>query len=131
MRLVVIAGLIFLTVACGAYSFPGGGTTATGTVSGTVRVVPCAPVEQQGDACQGNVGTGQTIVFTNGDQTKTATVDSTGHYSINLAAGHWKVSFKGIARIVTGPAEIDVAAGGSIQADYVVDSGIRVPVPQA
>ncbi len=127
----VVSGLLCLTVACGAYQFPSGGTSATGTVSGMVRVVPCAPVEQQGAVCPGNIGIGLTIVFTNGDQTKTATVDSTGHYSIALAAGHWKVSFKGIARIVTGPAEIDVAAGGSVQADYVVDSGIRVPVPQA
>jgi len=131
MRLVLIAGLLLVTAACGAYSFPTGTTAQTGNVHGTVRVYPCGPVEQQGAVCNGLPGTGLVILFTSGSQTSTATVSSNGTYSIDLPAGTWKVSFKGIARIINGPNPLTVAAGGSIEADYQIDSGIRAPGPPA
>jgi hypothetical protein len=131
MRLVLAAGILLLTAACGAYSFPSGTTAQTGNVHGTVRVYPCAPVEQQGQVCNGLPGAGLAILFTNGSQTDTATISSTGAYSIDLPAGTWKVSFKGIARIINGPNPVTVAGGSSIEADYQVDSGIRVPGPPA
>ena len=131
MRLVLVAGLLLVTAACGAYSFPSGTTSQTGNVHGTVRVYPCGPVEQAGQICNGLPGTGLVILFTNGSQTQTATVDSNGGYSIDLAAGTWKVSFKGIARIINGPNPVTVAAGASIEADYQIDSGIRAPGPPA
>jgi hypothetical protein len=129
MRRLVISGLLLATAACGAYSFPAGTTAGTGNVFGTVHVYPCAPVEQQGQICNGLAGSGLTIVFTNGSQTDSTTVDSSGHYSIDLPAGTWKVSFKGIARIINGPNPVNVASGGSVEADYQVDSGIRAPGP--
>jgi hypothetical protein len=129
MRILLIAGLLAATAACGAYTFPSGTTAATGNVHGTVRVYPCAPVEQQGQTCNGLVGNGVAIIFTNGSQTNIATVGSTSQYSIDLPAGTWKVSMKGIARIINGPNPVTVSAGTSVEADYQVDSGIRVPVP--
>ena len=57
-----------------------------------------------------------------------STSDSSGAYSITLDAGEWKVSVKGgIARIVSGPETVTVPAGGSVSADYIIDSGIRLP----
>ena len=131
MKPFLIAGLLLVTAACGAYSFPSGTTQQTGNVHGTVRVYPCAPVEQQGQICNGLIGTGLVISFTNGSATHSATVDSNGNYSIDLPAGTWKVTFKGIARIINGPNPVTVAAGASVEADYQVDSGIRAPGPAA
>ena len=129
MRSLLITGLLLVTAACGAYSFPTGTTPQTGHVHGIVRVYPCAPVEQQGQVCNGLIGTGLAINFTNGSEAHSATVDSNGGYSIDLPAGTWKVAFKGIARIIDGPNPVTVAAGASVEADYQVDSGIRAPGP--
>ena len=131
MRVFLAAGLLLLAAACGAYSFPSGTTAPTGNVHGTVHVYPCGPVEQQGQVCNGLPGTGLAIIFTNGSQTSTATVNPNGTYSIDLPAGTWKVSFKGIARIINGPNPVTVSAGSSIEADYQLDSGIRAPGPPA
>jgi hypothetical protein len=92
-------------------------------------VYPCAPVEMQGQTCKFTYGTGLQLVFTSGSSTASTAVDSSGKYSIDLAAGTWKVAVKGIARIIRGPAMVTVPAGGSVVADYQVDSGIRAPGP--
>ena len=131
MKPILVAALLLMTAACGAYSFPTGTTPQTGNVHGTVRVYPCAPVEQQGQVCNGPTGTGMAINFTNGSDTHSATVNSNGDFSIDLPTGTWKVAFKGIARIISGPNPVTVAAGASIEADYQVDSGIRAPGPPA
>lgn len=131
MRTVLAAlGLLIVTAACGAYSFPGS-TPQTGTVHGTVRVFPCAPVEQQGQICKGLMGRGLELTFTNGGTSTSTTVDANGNYSITLPAATYKVSVKGIARIISGPNPVTVAAGASVEADYQVDSGIRAPGPPA
>jgi hypothetical protein len=124
------AAALMMASACGAYSFPGS-SGRTGTVSGTVNVFPCAPVEQQGQPCKNIPGAGLQIIFSGDPGSRTATVDSNGHYSIDLEAGTWKVSVKPIARIISGPTTLGVPAGGSVHADYVVDSGIRLPGPAA
>jgi type 1 fimbria pilin len=129
MRVLFLAGFLAVTAACGAYQFPGGSAAQTGHVSGNVMVYPCAPVEQQGQPCKFAFGAGLQIVFTNGSSVASTTVDANGKYSIDLAAATWKVSFKGIARIISGPATVTVPAGGSVVADYQVDSGIRMPGP--
>lgn len=131
MRMFLLALVVVGTVACGAYSFPGGAGADTGHVSGTVTVVPCAPVEQQGVPCKGTVGYGLQIVFVNGSQTVTTTVGSSGAYAVDLPAGSWKVAFNGIARIISGPNPVNIPAGGSVVANYVVDSGMRAPGPPA
>jgi hypothetical protein len=127
MRVFLLAAVVAATAACGAYQFPGSPAAQTGHVSGTVLVFPCAPVEQQGQPCRGLLGAGLEIVFTNGSDTFYTTIGQDAHYSIDLPAGTWKVTFKGIARIISGPNPINVPAGGSIEADYQVDSGIRAP----
>src|SRR5581483_3961056 len=125
MRALLLAGLLAATAACGAYSFPGQSGNDTGNVHGTVRIYPCAPVErQQGQMCEGIAGEGFTILFTDGSHQSSTDVRPGGQYSIDLPAGTWKVSFKGIARIVSGPNPITVQAGDSLEADYQVDSGI-------
>src|SRR2546428_9094517 len=45
MKAFLLALLVLVTAACAAYHFPGGGHVETGTVSGKVTAVPCAPVE--------------------------------------------------------------------------------------
>ena len=131
MRLAFLAVVLVVVAACGAYHFPGGGTSQTGHASGQVLVYPCGPVMQQGQACRGLPGRAIPIIFVSGSETVTATTDSSGDYAIDLPAGTWKVTFKGIMRIISGPNPITVPAGGSVVADYVVDSGIRLPAPQA
>jgi hypothetical protein len=129
-RLIVVAALIGLT-ACGAYRFPGGGTTSgeTGTVTGQVLTWPCAPVENPQIACKGRPVTGLPVVFTSASGADvTAVTDAGGSYTSTLAAGTWKVSFKGYFRIISGPAEVTVVAGQTAVANYLLDSGIRVPV---
>ena len=56
------------------------------------------------------------------------TTDQKGFYSVALAAGSWKVSLKSYMRIISGPRVVTITAGSSVVANYVVDSGIRVPV---
>ena len=132
MRFLILAGLVagvLTTAACGAYSFPPG-AAQTGHVAGSVTVYPCAPVQQAGQQCAGKVGSGLAIIFTDSSQTTTTIiVEANGTYAADLAAGTWKVSFKGVARIMKGPDTIAVPAGGSVVADYVIDSGIRLPGP--
>ena len=129
MRILFLAGLLAATAACGAYQFPGGSGAQTGHVSGTVQVYPCAPVEQPEQPCKFVYGAGLKIVFTNGSSVASAAVDSNGRYSIDLAAGTWKVSFEAPVRVISGPATVTVPAGGSVVADYRIDSGIRAPGP--
>jgi len=127
MRTVLVVLLAVATVACGAYRFPGGSQAGTGTVSGRVTAVPCAPVEQAGQVCAGRPVPGLEIDFTGNGASVSTRTDSGGGYSVELAAGTWKVTLKSYARIVSGPPAVTVTAGANVVADYVVDSGIRVP----
>jgi len=45
MRNGLLAALVLLVAACGAYQFPGGSSAGRGTVNGQVTVIPCGPVE--------------------------------------------------------------------------------------
>lgn len=128
MRLVLIAIALLATAACGAYAFPGASSASKGTVSGQVSVVPCAPVEQAGQPCTGKAMQGLALDFTSGSTTIAATTDANGHYTVQLAAGTWQVSVKNYMRIVSGPHTITVHAGDNIVANYVIDSGMRVPI---
>ncbi len=73
---------------------------------------------------------GLEIDFTHGDASAKAVTDSTGHYSVTLASETWLVHVATRMRIISGPAQVNVAQGSTVSANYVVDSGIRVPVPQ-
>jgi hypothetical protein len=129
MRIGLLAAILLLTAGCGAYHF-GGGASGTGTVSGHVLLVPCAPVESSSKPCAGRPASGLEISFSKGNSLQSAVTDSGGAYSIELAPGTWKVEVQSFMRIVSGPATVTVSAGGSVTADYTIDSGIRAPAPQ-
>jgi hypothetical protein len=134
MRNVFLATLVLLTAACGAYRFPGGSASpspvAMGTVAGTVLAVPCSPVEAAGQQCAGRPVPGVEIDFASGGPTARAVTDSTGHYAVTLAGGTWTVHVVGYMRVISGPKVVTVLAGSTVVADYVLDTGIRVPAPQ-
>ena len=146
MRNVLLGALVLVTAACGAYSFPGASPSGTGTVTGTVSVMPCGPLlqvppkqpgppaqpAQPPDAvpCRMMPSAGVELSFTSGDRVASALTDSNGRYRIELPEGTYKVSAKNYRRIASGPAAVTVTAGSTITADYVLDSGIRLPVPQ-
>jgi hypothetical protein len=134
MRNGLLAALVFLVAACGAYQFPGGPSAGTGTVTGLVTVVPCGPVEPpQPDfaPCKMRPSVGLEIDFASDGGTVSATkTGSDGRYTISLAAGTYKVSVKNYMRVISGPPTVTVKAGATVVADYVLDSGIRTAVPQ-
>jgi hypothetical protein len=133
MKEALLAGLVLVTTACGAYQFPGGSAAAMGTVTGTVTVVPCGPVEpMQPDSapCRMRPATGVEVDFAWGGKVVAAQTGADGRYAIELAEGTYQVSVKNHMRIVKGPREVSVKAGSTVNADYVVDSGIRLPAPQ-
>jgi len=122
--------LCALLGACAGYRFPGGPAAGTGTVSGQVTVVPCAPVEKVDAPCQGRGAANVALIFTSPSNEQVVTqTDSAGNYAVELKAGKWAVAIKGYMRVISGPSTVTVEAGGSVVANYVVDSGIRLPAP--
>ena len=131
MRTALVATLFVFTTACGAYTFPGGGTSPapnTGQVSGRVLAVPCAPVEKVNSPCPGRPIGGLELDYMAGGKVVGRTItDSDGNYSIRLEPGTYTVAFTTYMRVISGPTKISVAAGANVTANYVIDSGIRVP----
>ena len=131
MRNALLAVLLAFTTGCGAYVFPGGGASPapdTGRVSGRVLAVPCAPVEKLGSPCAGRPVAGLELDYVAGGKVVGRTItDGDGSYSIRLEPGSYAVAFKTYLRVISGPTKITVAAGANLSADYLVDSGIRVP----
>jgi hypothetical protein len=124
----VVAALAVSVAACGAYRFPSGPAAQTGTVTGQVIAIPCAPVENPETQCKGRPVPGLELVFAGAaGAVATARTDDSGSYAVQLAAGTWTVSMKGYLRIISGPQQVTVRAGETTVADYVVDSGIRLP----
>ena len=141
MRNVLLAALVLVTAACGAYQYPGASPSPTGTVTGTVSVMPCGPVQvvppvQSGQPqdssvpCRMSPAAGVVMNFASGDRVTSTLADANGRYRIELPEGTYKVSAKGYMRILSGPAAVTVKAGSTVTADYLLDSGIRRPVPQ-
>jgi hypothetical protein len=96
-----------------------------------VLAVPCAPVEQAGSTCAGKPVQGMEIDYVSGTSIAAKTVTgANGQYAIRLAPGSYVVKFSGFGRVISGPTKITVAAGSNVTADYLLDSGIRAPVPQ-
>ena len=141
MRIALLVALVIATAACEGYQFPGpeGGTgTVHGQVTGfacggwPVQASPhpcpaCPPSVKPGvSSCGGErpVG-GFELSFTNGGTSRLTKTDSTGAYSIGVPVGTWKVSAASFGRITDGPQTVDVSSGASIEADYVIDTGIR------
>ncbi len=142
MRKTLLVVILVATTACGAYHFPGPGNE-TGTVSGQVISFGCGGPVQPADRpclakptsdCPAEPSNGQcgklpipglALVFTDGDTSFIAKTDSGGAYSIELPVGRWKVSTANLGRIISGPPTVEVTAGASLVANYVVDTGIR------
>ena len=133
MRNLLLAGMLLVTAACGSYRFPGDSTSPSPNahVSGTVRSVPCAPVEQAGSTCAGRPVSGLEIDYLAGTSiVQRAVTDSNGAYSVDLKPGSYAVQFKSYMRVISGPTKLALDAGARTIADYVLDNGIRVPAPQ-
>src|SRR5258708_18695628 len=104
MRALLLSLLVVLTVACGAYRFPGQTPSGTGRVGGHVTAVPCSPVEAANlPPCAGRPAAGLEIDFTGNGSALGTRTDSSGAYSVELPAGTLNVSFKSYQRIISSP----------------------------
>jgi len=131
MRIWLLAALVLVTVACGGYQFPGGSQSPNpGTVTGHVLALPCAPVEKAGETCAGRPVASLELDYVAGSSVTKAVTDANGNYAVELAPGTYTVKLTSYMRVLSGPLNITVAAGSSTTANYILDSGIRVPVPQ-
>jgi len=125
---VLIALVMVATAACGAYQFPSGGSSGTGNVSGQVVAVPCSPIEPVNERpCGGRPVAGLEIDFKGNGTTVSTLTGPKGSYTVDLAAGTWKVTLKTYMRVLSGPPAVTVTSGSTVVADYVLDSGLRVP----
>jgi hypothetical protein len=131
MRNVLLAALVLVIAGCGAYRFPGSTSSPTGIVSGAVVAIPCFPVERPGQECAGRPVAGLEIDFTHGADSARTVTDATGHYTVTLASESWTVHLVTSMRVISGPSQVAVPSSSTATANYVLDSGIRVPVPQA
>src|SRR4029077_9309101 len=117
MRTLVLVALLLAAAACGAYQFPGGNPSPSpesGTVSGRVLGVPCAPVEQAGTTCAGRpVPKLELDYITDGAVMADTVTDSSGSYLVSLAPGTYQVKLKTYMRVISGPLTIAVAPRSS------------------
>src|SRR2546426_10611326 len=90
-----VTGLVLLTAACGAYHFPGNSPSPspeTAHVSGIVRSVPCAPVEQAGSTCAGRPVAGLEVDYGAGDSVVSRVmINSSGMDGVGLRPGTYAV----------------------------------------
>jgi len=128
-----VTGLVLLTAACGAYHFPGNSPSPspeTAHVSGIVRSVPCAPVEQAGSTCAGRPVASLEIDYVAGNTVVSrAVTNSSGMYAVDLRTGTYEVKLVTYMRVISGPTKLTLGAGTRTVANYMLDNGIRVPVP--
>jgi hypothetical protein len=129
MRISLLAALLSLTAACGAYHLPGSPPAGGGTVSGMVVAIPCSPIQPAQKACAGRPVAGVEIGYVNAGATARAVTDSNGKYSVDLSSGTWQVTLRTSMRVISGPLEVSVPAGRTVTGNYVLDSGMRVPTP--
>jgi len=96
-----------------------------GTVTGSVVIAPCRPVERPGDPpCPPRAGVGVQFQLVAGGPKVTTQTDATGTYSVKLAPGDYEARSEG----GIGPgrsSRVTVVAGQSVRLDFTVDSGIR------
>ena len=134
MKIALLAAAVLCVSACGAYQFGGGEpspTPALGTITGHVVAVPCAPVEQPGKTCAGRPVPNLEIDYLSGASVDARTLtNADGTYAVALKAGAYAVRFRTYMRVISGPLTVTVVAGSSAMANYILDSGIRVPVAQ-
>ena len=118
------AAAVLLLLGCGSPYAPLPPAPAAGTVTGTVTVAPCRPVEMPGQPpCPPRAGI--RVHFDQAATTRaTALTDGSGTYVASLTPGTYQVWAEGgIAR--PAAVAVTVAAGQSVTLNLVVDSGIR------
>lgn len=94
--------------------------------------VPCAPVERPQDVCAGRPVAGLELDYSGAQCGPCKSVtDSRGAYAISLRPGDYRVTLRTYMRVISGPLKIAVDPGTTVTANYVLDSGIREPAPQA
>jgi len=102
-------------------------------VTGHVIAVPCSPIEPvqpAGSTCAGRPVPDLELDYVTGSSVTKAVTDSKGNYAVELKPGSYALKMKTYMRVISGALNITVAAGSSSTVDYVLDSGIRQPVPQ-
>jgi hypothetical protein len=96
-----------------------------------VLSVPCSPVEPAGKACAGRPVPNLEIDYLQGSAVVAkAVTNASGTYVIDLRPGRYDVALQTYMRVISGPTRLSLAAGTKTVADYVLDNGIRAPVPQ-
>jgi len=121
MRTLPLVLVLLLTAACGTTT-PAAGL---GTVTGTVVISPCRPVERVGDPpCPPRPGIAVHFAPVGGGSTVSATTDSIGTYRVRLAAGDYQASAEG-GIVPSQPVPVTVTAGATVTLNLSVDSGIR------
>jgi len=123
MRVVLAALALLVAGACAAGPVPIP-AAAQGTVSGTVVIAPCRPVERVGDPpCPPRPGI--KVHFEQASVSKgTALTDATGTYVMTLPPGVYEVWAEGgIGRGRTVP--VTVVSAQTVTLNLTVDSGIR------
>ena len=134
MRALIASALLLAACACGGYQFPGTGSTPSadsGTVSGRVLAVPCAPIEQPGTTCAGRPVPKLELDYVKDDVVVAGTVtNSDGTYFVSLHPSTYEVRLKTYMRVIRGPLTLAITPASSLVEDYLRDSGIRAPAPQ-
>ena len=134
MKTSLLVAVMIAGSACGAYQFGSGTPSPTptlATVNGHVLAVPCSPVEQAGSTCAGRPVPNLEIDYVTGATIAARTItNADGTYATALKPGSYDVRMRTYMRVISGPLKLTVAAGSSTAADYILDSGIRAPVPQ-
>ena len=119
-RSLLAAAVPLLLAGCGAGATPG-----EGTVTGTVTISPCSPVERVGGTpCPPRPGLVVSFQPIAGGAARTATTDQAGIYWIDLPPGDYDARAAG--GIVAGPLRrVTVRTGETLTVNFDVDSGIR------
>src|SRR5207244_7396240 len=55
--------------------------------------------------------------------------NSSGMYAVDLRPGTYEVKLVTYMRVISGPTKLTLGAGTRTVANYMLDNGIRVPVP--
>ena len=122
MKLWLAAACVLLT-GCAASALPPLPTPVPGTVTGTVIIAPCQPVQQVGSPpCPPRPGI---RVHLDGPSAgATAITGPTGTYVAELPPGTYQVWAEG-GIVRPAPVTVTVVSGQTVTLNLTVDSGIR------